>query len=206
MLVVLAIIAVLAGVILSGQSTFNRSVILANTAYDVALSLRSAQTYGIASRGVGNEFRTGYGIEFSAGTPGSFALFADVSPSVTAKYGAGATPDKAPGDGIYSSGADTLVQTYTLNNGMTISDFCATGGGAVYCASGGSASAARIDIVFTRPNTGAMVAAIDSAGNTLGTNLAYACIAVTAPAGETRIVRISSIGQVEFRPPDSTCP
>ncbi len=202
MLVVLAIISILSLVVITGQSSFNRTLILANTAYDIGLSLRDAQTYGIASRGTsGGIFNAGYGVEFSSGSPTSFILFADTYPPV----GANARPDAHPGNGIYEltqPNNDALVQTYTLNNNIKISDFCGTLNGVSQCLSAGTAS--RLDIVFARPNTSASITTLN--GITATAALATACITVAAPSGETRVVVVTSIGEIEFRPVNSTCP
>ena len=53
MMVVLAIIVTITGVTLTSQTSFNKTLVLANTAYDIALTLRSSQTYGLGSRAFG---------------------------------------------------------------------------------------------------------------------------------------------------------
>ena len=53
MLVVVAIITVVTAVMFSNQSNFSSSVLLANTTYDVALSARDAETYGLGTRAAG---------------------------------------------------------------------------------------------------------------------------------------------------------
>src|ERR1043166_8621201 len=78
MLMVLAIIVIITTIALSGQTLFNSSVVLTNTAYDVALSLRQTETFGIASRVFNGVANAGYGIEFSKATPASYVSYADV--------------------------------------------------------------------------------------------------------------------------------
>ena len=49
MVVVLAIITVISGVVLSDQTSFNKTLVLANTAYDIALTVRSVETFGASA-------------------------------------------------------------------------------------------------------------------------------------------------------------
>jgi hypothetical protein len=64
---------------------------------------------------------------------------------------------------VYDNGAnqDTLVQKYTLGNGMTISDFCAHAGSDMSsgwsCAIANGGSLSSLDIVFARPNPDAFI-------------------------------------------------
>ena len=76
-------IVTITSVVLTSQSAFNKTLILANTAYDVALSLRSAATYGLGGHAI-NMMPTGYGMHFELSTPGSFTLFADTYPAPSA--------------------------------------------------------------------------------------------------------------------------
>ena len=82
MLVVLAIIVTVTTIALSSQSAFNKTLILANTAYDIALTLRSAENFGIGSRALYRTANAGYGVHFQRGTLGSFILFADTAPAI----------------------------------------------------------------------------------------------------------------------------
>jgi prepilin-type N-terminal cleavage/methylation domain-containing protein len=181
LLVVLAIITTLSGIVLSSQSTFNKTLVLSNTAYDIALTLRSAETYGLSSRASGSTANAGYGAHFQIATPGSFVFFADTSPAVSCE-----TPDCKPGDHFYS-GADTLVQTYVLGNNIKISDFCAQNV-SWSCASTGALSS--LDIVFARPNPEAYI----TSG---GSSYTKACLVIWSPQGDTeKYVSINSSGQI----------
>ena len=69
MLVVLAIIIMITAIVINGQSTYNRSILLTDTVYTVAYSIRQAQSLGLASRGttVGASIvsNAGYGVRFA---------------------------------------------------------------------------------------------------------------------------------------------
>lgn len=169
---------------LNSQSSFNKTLVLANTAYDIALTIRSVETFGISSRASGSVSSTGYGINFVKGKTDSFLLFADTSGGASC---AGQAPTCKPGNGVYSAGSDVLVQTYTLGNGMTISDFCAGSS----CASG---SLATMDIVFTRPNPTPSV----------NGSVSSACIKVVSPQGGAKYISIASSGAISANA--ASCP
>src|SRR3989344_8294101 len=73
LLVVTAIIVVVSGVVLANQNRFGGQVLLQNFAYDVALSIRQAQVYGLAVARAGSggtaTFGTSYGIHFEIDDP-----------------------------------------------------------------------------------------------------------------------------------------
>lgn len=212
LMVVLAIVGIITTIVFTSQNSFNNTLVLANTAYDIALTLRSAQTYGLSSRatasGIGN---TGYGLHFGSGTQGSFILFADTSPPgssgtlncPSASFG---TPNCRPGDNVYKSSgpeADTLfAQTYTLGNGMTISNFCTIDVfDAISCATTNGNTLAALDIAFARPNPDAFL----SKNAVYSPFLKKACITVSSPQGTKRFISVVMYtGQIIANAP--SCP
>lgn len=197
LLVVLAIIVSIMGVVLTSQSAFNKTLLLANTAYDIALTLRFTESLGVGTLAAGTTANAGRGIHLDRATPHSFILFADISPpSSTCTT---STPDCKPGDKVYTAGSDTLSQTYTLGNGMTVSNFCARDGGNNWqCASNGPLTA--LDIVFARPNPDAFIRANGDP------NIPYtsACIAVRSLEGVLRFVSVAPSGSITANAP--SCP
>jgi prepilin-type N-terminal cleavage/methylation domain-containing protein len=204
-----AIILVISGVLFSNQQEFGRTMLLKNTAYDIALSLRNAQTYGIGSRGVSAVTKNaGYGIEFSSTKQDSFVFFADTSPTIAAKAissGIPATPVSKPGDGVYTVGSDTLVQTYQINNSMKITNFCGIATPKYYCATGGNqGSMGRLDVVFTRPNPFASTTLFNSSGTKINDiNISGACLTITAPVQNKSHILVRQNGSVTAT---SSCP
>lgn len=184
-MVVLTIIVIISMVVITSQSSFNKTLILANTAYDIALALRSAESFGIGSRAVGTFVNAGYGLRFQTGN--SFTLFADTnSPNAYNCHGVPSSgdinaPDAKFGDCIYGN-ADTVVFSYGLNNGITISKLCVN----LDC------SPSSLDIVFSRPNPNAFI----SADGYYSVNNAKACITVTSPQGGEKYVSVSKSGQI----------
>jgi len=190
LMVVLAIIVVISGIVLSSQSSFNKSLILANTAYDIGLTLRSAQTFGLSSRAAAADASVGYGLHFQTGTTDSYILFADTAGGTSC---AGMPPDCKPGDHVYTSGVDAPpVQTYELGNNMRVSDFCALSGGSWSCSAGGGLSS--LDIVFARPNPDPFMSANGSYSPVFP--VTKACITITSSQGGARFITVAESGQI----------
>lgn len=199
LLVVLAIIISIMGIVLTSQSSFNKSFLLANTTYDIALTLRFTESLGVGTLAVGSTANAGRGVHFDRATPNSFKLFADTSPqSATCTT---QTPDCKPGDKVYTDGQDQRTQTYTLGNGVTVSDFCARAeSGNWSCAHSLDEALASLDIVFARPNPDAFI----RANGVVSASYTSACIAVRSLEGALRFVSIAPSGSITASA--SSCP
>ena len=77
LLVVLAIIGVIMTIVISSQGAFNKTLILSNAGYDIALTLRDTESYGLGSRASGTVANAGYGVQLQNSLPSSFILFAE---------------------------------------------------------------------------------------------------------------------------------
>lgn len=145
-MVVTGVIVLVSGVVLANYNQFGGKIKLQNLAYDVALSIREAQVYGISvagfSVGTTNSYSTGYGVHFAANDPTHYELFADVN-----------------GNGIYnpSSGSDGNVppSPYTISSGYKISRLCAPKGDDRETCT----SVSSLDILFKRPESDAWISA-----------------------------------------------
>ncbi len=187
MLVVLAIIIIITAIALSGQGNFDRTLALNNATYDIGLSIREAQSYGVSSQAYAGTTNAGYGIYLNTGTPSTYVLFADTNPAVAS----GAQPDAKPGDGLYSSSANPpeLVKTYTLNNGFSVSSVCA------YAASGAktcSPTMSELSVTFGRPNSRTVVKGRTASWSTYRS----ACLTVTGRSSDSRYLYLAETGQV----------
>ena len=76
LLVVTAIIVIVTSLVLINNNRFGGAVLLQNLAYDMALSVREAQVYGISVLSFGGEFDFGYGMHFDTNSQ-TYILFAD---------------------------------------------------------------------------------------------------------------------------------
>ncbi len=195
MLIVLAIIGVVTGVVVTGQHSFERSVILTNTAYDIALSIREAQAYGFSGKSATNapadDGNYAYGIDFKMIKPytRSYTLFADnggasFSCHKQLKISGSSIipPDQKAGDCYFSQiSGDTVVNNFAINNGITISSVCVSLGASTTCGSSG-----QFDISFTRPNS-VYVRFNTHIGNT-------ACIKVSRSGTSSRYILVRGYG------------
>lgn len=199
LMVVLAIIVVITTVVLTNQNSFNKSLILANTSYDIALTLRSAQTYGLSSRAAGVSANAGYGLHFQTATPGSFTLFADTYPtastlSICHPTNNASAPDARPGDCVYESAQSEKIVEYILGNGITVSDFCAYAVGSWSCAHSNGSSLSSLDIVFARPNPDPFMSANGSYSSAFP--VTAVCLAITSPQGGAHFISVAASGQI----------
>lgn len=153
LLVTISIFVILTGVVLFNQSRFNSTILLKNLAYDTALTIRQAQTYGINIK----EFNTGesgaqdqfvpYGVHFYKNANKSFILFADTEFSLD-------DPNKIlhPYTGVVGTcnPSEGCVNRYSIKRGNYISDLCVE-------ANGSCSSVNTLDIIFRRPNPDAKI-------------------------------------------------
>jgi hypothetical protein len=214
-MVVLAIIVVITSVVLTSQNSFNKTLILANTAYDIALTLRSAQTYGLSSRGRTNaagafvSANAGYGLHFQTSPAGSFTLFSDTYPDASASSchptSNASAPDAKPGNCSYESAQGEKVVDYKLGNGITVSDFCARSLGSwscTYAHNGASSGLSSLDIVFARPNPDPFMS-VNGSYSAIAPVTAV-CVAITSSKGGAHFVSVAASGQIVANAP--SCP
>lgn len=173
MIVVTGIIVIITGVLLVRNSSFGGSIILKSLAYDVALSIREAQTYGISVRqSTGGNFTSGYGIEVRTASPTSYLLYVD-----------------SDGNGYYT-GSTELVTRYALKQGYGISGLCYTAAGATTEVCSGQ----KLDITFKRPEPDAYIRVNDAAALNQ-----RARIKLSAPNGNTVSIYIEATGQISVK-------
>lgn len=206
LLVVLGIIGVLSALISVSQSSFNKSLVLANTTYDVALTMRSTQTLGLGSSAAG------YGLHFAKSTPRSFLLFADTYPTIYSIHlichpvapGADFSgPSARPGDCLYNAGSDGLIRSYAIGNGITIKDFCAQQAGVWTCANSHTGSLSTLDVVFSRPSAEAFIT-VNGRHWITNPNITAACVSFQSPQGGERAIFVSRSGEITGNA--ATCP
>src|ERR1700722_20139604 len=90
LLVVITIMTIITSIAVFSNAQFNSSIVLSNLAYEIALSVREAQDYGISvhsslssspacSAGEGGEscFNNVYGVDFNTNTPSQYILFSN---------------------------------------------------------------------------------------------------------------------------------
>lgn len=208
-MVVMAIMVVVSAFIMVNQQRFDSSTLLRSLGYSVALSVRQAQVYGSSVLGtttaqvncVGGSYASGacyanaYGIDFSAGSPSSYVLFADLD-----------------NNGAYTPGGTENIKIFNLGTGYTITNACALNGSNLYCTASCPAtlpfnvSAANcfadyfttLDIVFHRPNPDACFSTnLEPTACQTGGTPFYSNAYIEVSGGDnTRSVTISTTGEI----------
>ena len=131
LVVTVGIFALISTLIITRNSQFDEEIFLSDMAYDVALSLRRAQSYGINVRGSEGSFDLPYGVHFTAGTT-TYELFVDTD-----------------GDEFYDE-PEELIETYTLGRGTHVNALCDPGS-KNFCALD------ELTVTFHRPEPDAII-------------------------------------------------
>lgn len=178
LLVVISIFSMITIVVLANHSRFNGSVLLGNLAYDIALSVREAQVYGLSVKQFDSQFQVGYGVHFSDSS--TYILFADVNPR----------------NNRYDLGTDSIIQTNSLGKGHFILRYCAENSvGVTSCSDSRGSPPTYLDIVFFRPDPDATINTNEPTVYSRG------AIVVASPLGETRTITVASTGQISVTNP-----
>ena len=184
----IGIFVLFASIVLLRYGDFQGSILLTNLAYDVALQIRQAQVYGIAVRegedSVGTKtFKRAYGIHFDLATDTKYLAFSEPS-----SLGPGSDRKYDPADVN-----DINEREYNLNGGYLIKDLCVDVAAGTLC---GADGVDIVDIVFVRPNLGALI--YYKQGLTEGT-ATNAKIEFTSKSGGVRSVTVRASGQISVR-------
>ncbi|TSC84081.1 MAG: hypothetical protein G01um101417_350 [Parcubacteria group bacterium Gr01-1014_17] len=190
LMVVIALFTIITGAALMNHARFGEGILATNLAYDVALSFREAQSYGIAVRepssGAGT-FSFSYGLHFSGGD--SFVFF----------------NDRDNADRLYG-GTSEFLKVYRFERGSRIESFCGVpASGALECRRfdaegkvvvGGAIS--HLDITFKRPVPDATF--VTGLNNANIVRYQSARITIVSPRGrERRTVEVFETGQISIR-------
>ena len=188
LLVTIGIMAVIVGVTLANHSKFGGQIMLRNLAYETALAIREAQTYGVSVRKLNKagitDFEAGYGIHFDTSDNIHYILFSDVLKS------GGISGE----DGIYNGNVLELVNTYLIGKGYKLNKFCVVHGGAKTCKVFGI-DTATLDILFKRPEPDAYIR-LNGVKDQL---YEHAEIELISPRGDTMRVLVEVSGQISVQ-------
>lgn len=138
LIVSVAIFVIITSIILAKHSTFSGTLLVENLAYDIALTIRKAQVFGLsikeATPGV---FDTGYGVHFDITNNNSYIFFKDDNKNK--KY----------------DGSSEILETFILKKSNIISKFCGVLIGEIEKCSTGDIT--YLDILFERANPDAII-------------------------------------------------
>jgi len=132
LLVSIAILVIVSGIVFFNQSGFNNNVLLENLAYEISLTIRQAQSYGLQSRETGtgsDDFTAGYGVYFDLDNPDKLVLYLDENKNH-----------------IYDLG-ETEVDSLKITSGSEITELCV----------GADCTATKLSISFIRPDPTAYI-------------------------------------------------
>lgn len=130
LMVTITIFTIITGVILINNQQFNGGIVLTNLAYEVALTIRQAQVYGLGAKGSGGTFSSAYGVFLDDTKLKEIVFFIDLD-----------------GNKTYSGGNEA-VQIVDIKQGNEIKDFCITDAGVERCID----QIDKMTIRFVRPN------------------------------------------------------
>jgi prepilin-type N-terminal cleavage/methylation domain-containing protein len=132
MVVTVAIFAIISTVVIARNASFDNEVLLNNLAYDIALSIRQAQQFGINVRVTQGQFDAPYGIHFNRGT-NTYMMFVD----------------KNSNNAYDGQSSGELLEVYTLGRGATVNALCDI--------EKDSCALSALDVVFHRPEPDAIL-------------------------------------------------
>lgn len=193
LLVTITVFVIVTGVVLVNSNKFDSSILLHDFAYDVALTVKEAQSYGVnVKENISGTFNTAYGVYFdTTQSITNFVLFNDTG-NATAYTG---NPTGGP-DNIYNGSLTSCptndpecVQKYSMTRGTYIQSICA-GASDLSCN-----QADQLSILFKRPNLDALIY-YKVGSNPLSGLQPYAKIVLSASNGATSTVIVTSIGQI----------
>jgi prepilin-type N-terminal cleavage/methylation domain-containing protein len=189
LLTVIAIVGVLTFMVLGNYNAFGGQTILRALAYDMALSLREAQTFGVSvRRSEASTFSSGYGIHYDTSNATVYTLFAD---SYVQSSGVSVAASSAGGDGLYLDPREE-VRLYRIGNGYKIKQLCVTTSSEV-CYPVGGGTPHTLDILFRRPEPDAQIR-LDG-----GSPVRSARIELTSPRGNLRSIVVEITGQISVQ-------
>jgi len=176
LLVVVGILVMISGIILTNHAKFGGQIILRNLTYDIALSIREAQVYGISARSFLNaQFASGHGVYFSFSEGNNlFFLYTDLD-----------------NNGFFTSVGTEWVETFSIGKGYEIDRLCIpTGPTTENCA------VTELDILFKRPEPDAIIRGSVGSGFT---QYDRARIVLVSPQGKKLSVLVETTGQISVQ-------
>lgn len=187
LLVTLSLFVILTTIVLFSQSKFNGSILLTNLAYDVALTVRQAQTYGVNVRETPKgSFDKAYGIYFDTKKDNKkFILFVEDSKD-DGRYN---------GNTDCKSSADLCLNGYNIKRGNYIKDLQVT---SPNCNPDTECSVEELNITFRRPDPDARFKAKKNTGDYFENITEAKIIISSADGSNSRNVLVKSTGQISI--------
>ncbi len=199
---VLAIVALVSGVLIFNYSKFRNDVTVRGLSQEVALAIRKAQTYATSVRsiegmGASTTSFPGYGISFSVNRDDSsdssapskmqFILFAEIP------------DDSGLTDGMYNDGGscgapeqkNECLEKFTINSPDRIVKLCIEGRDC-------NINDQAIDIVFARPAPDAVICSLNG-GSCDADRPSYIEVVLESPSGTQKTISVWNTGQISVQ-------
>ena len=189
LIVVIAIFGIITTVALFDQNKLNSSILVSNLAYDIALTVREAQSYGVGVRAVNTAggFQGGYGVSFNASDSGNIYLYNDTASDHLV---------------VSKSVQSTLTLQHQAGNKIIATCIGTSIDSTHACTTTSPAYVGLLNIIFQRPNPEAVfvTGSVDGVGNVTNlssSNQGPAYIVVNTPTNNNcRVVVVQLTGQI----------
>jgi len=189
LLISVAIIGILTAMVTVKYKAFDSTTILKGAAYEIALTIREAQIKSMSAVRGTTGFDFPRGVSF---VPGN-------APTTASKTYNAFQFESATVYPYYDTSEPlaVLLNSFTLDRTMYVSDVCVVVGGTETCSSGGTIN--RLDVSFRRPEFKAIFyAAKTSDGTNFSTSIEKATIKVTSTNNTANVflIDVSQLGQI----------
>ena len=213
LLVAVALFGIISSFVIIAYSRISGQLSLTTLAYEVALSFREAQSYGVSvhefTGGQTDTFDVGYGLHFDAGNLNTYVMFAD----------AGGVEGDGRFNGQYGGeyndtgclDPDECMSVFRMEKGNKLYKFCGVLAGdqgrdvpdafkQEECSvepsppGGPNGTISFIDVTFLRPNPDALIATSE-----VGQQYKAARVYIISPTGDKRVIEVVNTGQISIK-------
>ncbi|MEK7567727.1 MAG: prepilin-type N-terminal cleavage/methylation domain-containing protein [Patescibacteria group bacterium] len=185
LMVTVSVMTLVSSVVLYENSKFNSTILLTNLGYEIALTARQAQVFGLSSKiaQIGGSTQVGYGIYFDLDDSQRFILFVDTNTAGGNKYS-------------YQEGE--AINIIGINNRNQVFDICTLSGTTWTCAVANSLDSLRkTSISFLRPNPEPEFR--DSAQNKITADAIKIVLKNISSETDKRCVLVTLAGQISVK-------
>lgn len=176
LMVTVGIFVFMTSLLLAKYNNYYSGTIFKNQAYDIAITLRQAQSFGISVKvdvGPGlNSFDSAYGVRFPSAGVNNFSLYSFIR-----------------NGNLYNQ--NILQKEYRLKNGAYIEKLQVSADGSNYFL------ANSVDVIFQRPNPEAVFCTNVNGTNACGV-YKHLSIGLKSPDGTIKTVKVNNSGQISI--------
>ncbi len=189
LMVTVTIMLIMTAVVFFNYNRFNDSTLLSSFAYDMSLTIREAQVYGVSTLESGSGQGSGVNTTTFSNFSSPYGVYFNSSSNVTPQFLLFIDSNK---DKIYDTG-DTILQSYTFQRGITIGSLCVSD--SVNCD-----LVKSLSITFVRPDPEATITAVNLDGLPVTDPISSATIFLQNSAKTvTKSVVVSPVGQISVQ-------